>query len=205
MALDKADKASRNPYPSVPLALAIVIRQILFTSVWEVREKAHQVGPVPNVLTVDLAGAEAVLAALEMLTVAQLAAIEECHRMNVRRLRQRLVSDWRWRSLITTIIGGFSLLLAAVKEVAGAKYSDLLPLFYGITLTGMDILSITTRWVTFMLVLGVIIVITDRIVSIPRLLRLQAFEDILNIAKDYRKGLGETSKPSAERSLTVTG
>jgi hypothetical protein len=50
--------------------------------------------PAPNPL-IRAPEAEDVLAELDTLTTAQLSAIEECHRMNVRRLRQGSIVGWR--------------------------------------------------------------------------------------------------------------
>ena len=55
---------------------------------------------------------------------------------------------------------------------------------------------------------GLVLVMVFFIINImtfrPALRRVQAFEDILTIAKAYRKGPSEATKPPAELSLTVT-
>jgi hypothetical protein len=75
-----------NPYPSVLRAFLSAFRGFSPSSMRRARERVRQMGQVPNILAIDLTGAEDVLAELETLTTAQLSAIEECHRMNVRRL-----------------------------------------------------------------------------------------------------------------------
>jgi hypothetical protein len=65
----------------------------------------------------DLIGAEAVLAELEMLTPAQFSAVQECHRVNVRRLRQRFIIDLsRWVTLFTVIAGVSAALVEGAKK-----------------------------------------------------------------------------------------
>jgi hypothetical protein len=47
--------------------------------------------------------------------------------------------------------------------------------------------------------------VVNFLIFLPILNRVQAFEDILTIAKTYRKGPSEATKPSAVPSLAVTG
>jgi hypothetical protein len=106
-----------NPYPSLLRAFLKGLRGFLPSSMRQSRERARQMGQVPNILAVDLIGAEAVLEELETLTTAQLSAIEECHRINVRRLRQRSIFGWGGQQA-SFVIGGLSgLVLTAGKWV----------------------------------------------------------------------------------------
>ena len=60
-------------------------------------------GLVPNILARARIGAEVLRAELETLTIAQLSAIEECHRINVRRLRHCSIVR-----LVPALISGLS-------------------------------------------------------------------------------------------------
>jgi hypothetical protein len=194
------DAAPFNPHESLPRAFLRSIRALSPSSVRRGRERVRQMNRTPNVLATDLIGAEAVLVELGMLTAAQLSAIEECHRVNVRRLRQGSMVR-----LVPGLIGVLSGLVVIVKGVSGVKFSNLLPLIGGITLTGYDIQSILTRAVIGVLGTIVLMLITDGIRYVPILQRLQAFEDILAIAKTYRKGPSEATKPPGEQSAMITG
>ena len=94
------------------------------------------------------------------------------------------------------------------EKVSGIKPSDLWPLMSGITLTRADLQSNITQGVIFISIMLVIILMGIGIsimTFLPALRRAQAFEDMLIIAKAYRKGYSETIKPSAEPSLTTIG
>jgi hypothetical protein len=173
----------------------------------QVRADSRQFRQVPNALMRDLAGADVVLGELEMLTAAQLSAIEECHRANVRRLRQRSIFRWSWQGVIPILglLGGALVSLGHIAEkIGGVQPSDFWPLIRGINLTGANLQSFIILEGIVFLGLVAVALITNFITFLPILRRAQAFEDILTIAKAYRKGLGETTKPSAEPSLTVT-
>jgi hypothetical protein len=170
----------------------------------QARADYRQFRQVPNALMKELAGADAVLAELETLTAAQLSAIEECHRVNVRRLRQRSIFRWTWQGVIA--LGGALVgLEAAAEKVGGVKPSDFWPLIRAINFAEPNFQLFIILDVIFPLALLPIVFITSFITFLPILRRVQAFDDILTIAKAYRKGLGETTKPSAELSLTATG
>jgi hypothetical protein len=159
-------------------------------------------GQVPNILALDLTGAEAVLAELETLTPAQLSAIEACHHMNVRRLRQRSILGWGWRSKLAGLIGVIGSLVLAAEHVGVLKFKDIdLWLFIsGITLMGLDMSSILARSIITGVVCVVMLFIANGIYFLPILRRLQAFEDILTITKAYRKGQAETPEFTAQKA-----
>jgi hypothetical protein len=94
---------------------------------------------VPSILAFDLTGDEGVLAELETLTPAQLSAIEACHRMNVRRLRQRSILGWNWRSKLTALVGAIVALVSAAEYVGILKFKgiDLWSVIGGITIWGI--------------------------------------------------------------------
>jgi hypothetical protein len=162
----------------------------------------RQMGQVPNILALDLTGAEDVLAELETLTPAQLSAIEACHHTNVRRLRQRSILGWRWQSKLAGLIGVIGSLVLAAEHVGILKFKDidLWPLISGITVMGLDMPSIIGRSVITFFVIVLMLFIVNGIRFLPILQRLQAFEDILTITKAYRKGQAETSKATAQKA-----
>lgn len=185
-----------NPYLSLPRAFLRGFRMYHPSAVRQARVSRSQFGRVPNALARDLAGAATVLAELETLTAAQLSAIEECHQVNVRRLGRRTILGWPWGKIAvgcaacgTVITSG----VAAAEQVAGVKPSDLWPLIKGAILTGATLQS------NLIIVLyGLVMVLMFFIINIwtfrPALRRMQAFEDILTIAKAYRKGESEQIK-----------
>jgi hypothetical protein len=149
----------------------------------------------------DLIGTEPVLAELEMLTPAQFLAIEECHRVNVRRLRQRVI-DRSWPVPLFTVITGIAGVLAyliqnagRVREVVGIEWGDLLSPVLEIRALIWPFLTLHWPLIIGLVGAGVIGLIIGHITSPPILPRLEAFGDILTIAKAYRKGAGETTKP----------
>jgi len=153
----------------------------------------------------DLIGAKAVLAELKTLTIAQLSAIDECHRINMRRQRQRSIFGWKWQSGVAVLVSALVSLVGAAEKVGGVKSSDLLPLIKGVNLTGVDLQSSIIRGVIFFLVTVLIFFVMNFIIALPIQRRVRAFDDILTIAKAYRKGPSETAKLSGEQSLTATG
>jgi hypothetical protein len=203
-ALDSAlDSTPFHPYLPLWRALPRIFRSYLPGFTRQARASSRQFEQAPNALMRDLAGADVVLAELETLTPAQLSAIEECHRVNVKRLGQRSFLSWNWRSGVAVSVAAIGSLAIAAEKVAGVKPSDLWALMSGITLTGITLQSniLILLYGSVMLMLGVILnIMTFR----PALRRVQAFEDILTIAKAYRKGSSEAIKPPAELSLTVT-
>jgi hypothetical protein len=111
---------------------------------------------------------------------------------------------WNWPSVVAVFVAVIGALATAAERVAGVKPSDLWPLMSGITLTGINLQS--NLFIVLYTLVIVIMGITINIMTFrPALRRVQAFEDILTIAKAYRKGESETIKPSGESSLTVTG
>jgi hypothetical protein len=209
-ALDSAIASTPiNPYQSIPRAFLKGFQIYLPSFVRQAKVSSRQFDRVPNALARDLAGAQDVLAELETLTPAQLSAIEECHRVNVRRLWQRSVLRWSLPGkiiVLVTAIGAVAEKIGAVAEkIGGVKPSDLLPLIRGVNLTGDDLQSTIVQTIILFAVLVVIVVGINLITFLPILHRVKAFEDILNIAKAYRNGLGEKTKQPAAPSLTVTG
>jgi hypothetical protein len=200
-----------NPYLRQPRAFLRGFRSYLPSFVRQARVSSHQFDRAPNALMRDLAGADGVLAELETLTPAQLSAIEECHRVNTRRLRQRSIlrRDWWGKIAVvcTAAVPAISYLAIVVEKVAGKKPDDLWPVISGITFTMADlqlriilgVISILVILVLFLMSIAISIM-----TFLPALRRVQAFEDILTIAKAYRKGASEAIKPPAELSLTVT-
>jgi hypothetical protein len=191
-----------NPYPSLWRAFLEAFRGFLPSSLRQSRERVRQMSQVPNILGMDFIGAENILLELETLTIAQLSAIEECHCINVRRLRQRSIFGWKNQLavLITAVTG---VVLAAEKVgVLKLKDIDLWPLMSGITMMGTDMLSSIFRAVLAVFVLVLMRFITDGIRYLPILQRLRAFEDILTIAKAYRKERAETIELKAQKGST---
>jgi hypothetical protein len=159
----------------------------------------RQFDRVPDALMKALAGADAVLAALDVLTTAQLSAIEECHRINTRLVKQQ-------RFNVSPIIDGIQknkLLIAIAAAVLGffgvQKMGDVQPLISGINFTWADIAIVSLGLATL-----TIVYLFNILTFIPILRRLQAFEDLLTIAKAYRKGSAETTTPSIAPLLTAT-
>jgi hypothetical protein len=205
-ALDAADP---NPFPLVGQAVLVWFRGFSPSSVRLAREQRRQIGPLPNIniLVRDLTGAECVLAELEALTPAQLSAIEACHHVNVRRLHRRSIFGWGWRSKLAMLIAVAAGLVSAAEYVGVLKWKDidLWSFISGITLMGTDTPSIIARSVIIGFLVMLVWCLRNGVYFLPRLQRLWAFEDILTIAKAYRKGDSETTKPSAKPSLTATG
>jgi hypothetical protein len=193
-----------NPYQSMYRDFLRSLQMYFPSYLRQARADSRQFKQVPNALMKDLAGADVVLAELETLTAAQLSAIEECHRVNVRRLRQRSIFRWSWPGGIAILGSALVSLGAAAEKVGGVKPSDFWPLIKGINLMGTDPQSFIILMAMSCLGIVALFFITNFIFFLPILRRVHAFEDILTIAKAYRKGLGETTKPSAEPSLTVT-
>ena len=111
-ALDSAlDSTPFHPYLPLWRALPRIFRSYLPSFTRQAKVSSAQFDRAPNALMRDLAGADVVLAELETLTAAQLSAIEECHRVNVKRLRQRSLLRWNWRS-------GVAVLVAAIGSLA---------------------------------------------------------------------------------------
>jgi hypothetical protein len=203
-ALDSAlDSTPFHPYLPLWRALPRIFRPYLPSFTRQARVSSAQFDRAPNALMRDLAGADVVLAELETLTAAQLSAIEECHRVNVKRLRQRSLLRWNWRSGVAVLVAAIGSLAVAAEKVAGVKPSDLWPLMSGMTLTGITLQS-NIVILLYGLVLLMMVVTINIMTFRPVLRRVQAFEDILTIAKAYGKGDRETTKPPAELSLTVT-
>ena len=143
-ALDAADP---QPFPLLGQAVVVWFRSFLPSSLRLSRERRRRMGSIPNTLVLHLTGAEYVLAELEALTPAQLSAIEACHQMNVRRLRQRSILGWAWRSKLATLTAVAAGLISAAEYVGVLKLKDIdpWPVISGITLTGMDIPSMIAR------------------------------------------------------------
>jgi hypothetical protein len=146
-----------------------------------------------------------VLAELEMLTPGQLAAIEECHRVNIRRLKKRSVLSWKGGLVVVFPVIGY--LAAAVEKIVGVKPDDLWPLITKAVLTGATFGSNFFTLLYGLAMFFIFLLINIRTFQ-PALNRAYAFEDLLTIAKAYRKGLGDPTKPSTEPStepsLTAT-
>jgi hypothetical protein len=188
-----------NPYPSVWHAFLEAFRGFLPSAIRQNRERVRQISQVPNVLGMDFIGAENILVELETLTIAQLSAIEECHRINVRRLRQR--SIFGWKSQLAVLITAVTGVVLAAERVGILKLKDidLWPLMSGITMMGTDMPSSIFRAVIFVFVLVLMRFISDGIRYLPLLQRLRAFEDILTIAKAYRKERAERIELKAQK------
>jgi hypothetical protein len=200
-----------NPYLSPPRAFLKGFRIYHPNFIRQGKESRSQFDQVPNALTRDLAGASTVLAELETLTAAQRSAIEECHRVNVRRLRQRTILGWPWGKIAIICAAGGTVITSAVavaEKVVGAKPSDLWPFIEG-TIFAWATLQPNPIAVLYVVLYVLATVLPFLIINIwtflPALRRVQAFEDILTIAKAYRKGDSETTNPSAKPSLTATG
>ncbi len=199
------DAASIHPYPSLPRVFLGAFRAFSPSSVRQDLERGRQMGQVPNILALDLTGAKDVLAELETLTIAQLSAIEECHRTNVRRLRQRLIFE-RIRGNWVTLIGVISSLVLAAEHVGVLKLKDidLWHLMSGIIVMGADIRAAIFQGIICALAIMLIAFVSDGIRSLPILQRLRAFEDILTIAKAYRKGLLRQPNQRPRRGASMT-
>ena len=196
-----------NPYLFPPRAFLKGFRIYHPSLMRQARVFGSQFDRVPNALARDLAGASTVLAELETLTAAQRSAIEECHRANVRCVRRRTILGWPWGKIAVACAACGTVItsaVAAAEKVAGVKPSDLWPFIRDAILTGA-----TLRSNLIIVLYGLVMVLMFFIINIwtflPALRRVQAFEDILTIAKAYRKGDSETTKPSTKPSLTVTG
>jgi hypothetical protein len=191
-----------HPSPSTLPAFRRALQGGLPSAVRWAKERWREMGQVPSILAVDLIGTEGLLAELETLTPAQFAAMEACHRINVRRLRQRSIVGWNWRSLLAGLVGAIVGLVSAAEYVGILKLKDidLWSLTGGVTMWGMDTLSVIAR----MVIAGFIFVLLQLIVNgmrfFPFLQRLRAFEDILTIAKAYRKGQAETPKDTTQKA-----
>ena len=187
-----------NSYEPVSRGLRHIFHSYLPGYLRQARVSGRQFRRVPNALTMDLAGAHVVLAELETLTAAQLSAIEECHRVNVRRLRQRTIIGWPWGKIAVvcaTCGAMISFGVNAVEQVTGVKPSDLWPLVSGLTFTWADLRSGTIQFVIYSFILLVLFFTVNPMTFFPILQRVQAFEDILTIAKAYCKGESGTNKP----------
>lgn len=194
-----------HPYPSLPRVFLRVLRGFSPSATRQSMQRVRQMGQLPNALARQLTGAEDVLAELETLTTAQFSAIEECHRINVRRLRLGLIYELLRQSRLPLFVSGLITLVLAAEKAGVLKLSDLWPLIGGITMMGADIPSMFFRGVIGGLSIFLFLLICEITYSVPRRQRLQAFEDILTIAKTYRKVQGEMTKPSVEQSLAATG
>lgn len=124
--------------------------------------------------------------------------------MNIRRLRQRSIFRWEWWAKLTAVGATFVTVVGygvdVLDTVAGVKPGDLWPHIKNIDLTAVTFRSNFTLWGVTFLVMVAIFFIINRITFAPALRRVTAFEDILTIAKAYRKGDSDTNKPSVERS-----
>jgi len=184
-----------NPYLFPPRAFLRGFRMYLPSFIRQARVSSRQFDRVPNALARDLAGAATVLAELETLTAAQLSAIEECHRVNVRRLRQRTILTWGKITVVCAASGtAIGYIVGAVEKVAGVKPDDLWPLISDINLTGANLQSNITRGVIYALVMVLFFFVINIMTFLPILRRVQAFEDILTIAKAYCKAESGTTK-----------
>jgi hypothetical protein len=81
------------------------------------------------------------------------------------------------------------------KNGGGVKPSDVRPLIRGGSFTGTDLQSGIIQAVIFCLIMLVIRVITNSMTFLPALRRVQAFEDVLTMAKASRKGVRDMTKP----------
>jgi hypothetical protein len=197
-ALDSAlSPAHHNPYQPILRDFLGSFRTYLPGYLRQARVSSRQFDRAPNALMRDLAGADVVLAELEKLTTAQLSAIEQCHLVNTRRVSRRRftigpISEWSEKG---------KLLATAATAVLGSlgvgKVSDLWPLIRGITFTE-GILQSSIIIIFSIVVFPLMGLLISSMTFTPILRRLQAFEDILTIAKAYRKGINETLKPSPE-------
>jgi hypothetical protein len=192
-----------NPYLRQPRAFFRGFRSHLPSYIRQARVSSRQFDLVPNALMRDLASADAVLVELEALTPAQLSAIEECHRVNTRRVRRRSLTigpiiEWSEKSKLLAVV-----VVAVLGSLGVGKVDDLWPLMRGITFTWAIPQSNIIIYGVVMFLMFLIFLLMNLMTFRPVLRRLQAFEDILTIAKAYRKGLSETTKPSAGASLTA--
>jgi hypothetical protein len=201
-ALDEAlVSTSFNPYQLIPRAFLRSFRTWLPSFQRQARVSSKQFDRIPNALARDLAGAEAVLAELETLTPAQLSAIEECHRVNMKRLRERSIFRWSWQGKIAALIRTLENSRQAGSGGGGngrSKSQQIVAPPRGGNLMGADLQSGIIRTVLFLLVLVLMFFAINVVTFLPIFARVRAFEDILTIAKAYRKGPGGTSKPSVE-------
>jgi hypothetical protein len=201
--LDAAlDSTPFNPYLSPPRAFLKGFRIYHPNLVRQSRVSRSQFDRVPNALARDLAGASTVLAKLERLTAAQYSAIEECHRANVRRLRRRTILGWPWGKIAVVCAACGTLItsaVAAAEKVAGVKPSDLWP-FIRDAILAWDTLRPNLIIVLYGLVMVLMFFIINIWTFLPALRRVQAFEDILTIAKAYCQGDSGTTKPQLSQS-----
>jgi hypothetical protein len=193
-----------HPYPSVSRIFLIVLQGFLPRNIRGSGERARQRGPVPSILGFDLVGAEAVLAEMETLTPAQLSAIEACHQLNVRRLRQRSILSWGLGGKLAGLVAGIVALVSAAEYVGVLKLKDvdLWPLISGVSMIGWDIPSIIARAVLGGLAMVLLFFVENGSRFLPILQRLHAFGDILAIAQAYRKGSAETPKSPTQKAST---
>jgi hypothetical protein len=114
---------------------------------------------------------------------------------------------WDWWGKTTVFWGAVATIIGygvvAAENVVGVKPGDLWPLIRDIKLTGADFQSHMTQVFIFALLLILFSFIKNIMTFLPILRRVQAFEDILTVAKAYRKWLSETTKSPAEPSLTA--
>jgi hypothetical protein len=200
-------KAPINPYPSIPRAVCLTLRGFLPSTVRQARRRVRHMGDVPNILPLDLTGAEDVLAEVDALTPVELAAIETCHRLNVRRLRQRSVMGWGWSSKLARLVAATAVLVSAAEYVGLLKLKniDAWSLLSGITLWGTDTPSVLAKSVSAGVIVMLLLFIMNGFHFLPIFQRLQAFEDILSIAKAYRTGVAGTPKPAASAGTSTGG
>jgi hypothetical protein len=181
-----------NPYLSLPRAFLRDFRTYRPSFLRQARISSRQFDQVPNALQRNLAGADLVLAELEGLTTAQFAAIEECHRANAKGLRRRsILGRGKMAVLISVAVTAIGYVVSAVEKVAGIKPGDLWPHIKNIDLTAAALPSNITFWGVFFLVMIAMGVIINLITFAPKIRRAEAFEDVLTIAKAYRKGESE--------------
>jgi hypothetical protein len=198
-ALDEALASTPvNPYQSIPRAFLVSFRTWSPSFLRQAHAASKELAQAPNALARDLAGAAAVLAELDTLTPAQFAAIEECHRVNMKRLRERSIFRWSLQGKIAALIATLVSLAGVVEQVGGVKASHVLPLLKGVSLMGTDLQSSIIRTALGLLVAVLMFFVINFLTFLPILARVRAFEDILTIAKAYRKGLGEGVNPAVE-------
>jgi hypothetical protein len=193
-----------NPYLSPPRIFVKGFRMYIPSHMRRVAISSNRFKQVPNALASDLAGAATVLAELEMLTTAQLSAVEECHRVNARRVRERTILGWSWKKVaaaLTLCSSAVALGWNMVEKIWEVKPSNLRGLVNSETfinwdiLTGTDLLSATIRGVIFCGAMFAFFIAVQFVTFSPILRRLQAFEDILTIANAYYKGDSGMGKP----------
>lgn len=142
-----------NPYEPMFRRLRRIFHPFFPSFLRQIRVSNRQFHRIPNVLMMDLAGADVVLAEFETLSAAQLSAIEECHRVNVRRLRKRTIMEWPWGKIAIVAAACGTMIsygVNAVEKVAGVKPSDLWAFISRVTFTWADLQSptITTIFLT---------------------------------------------------------